>query len=176
MCTEGKPLPEKEVRKLNIKSKKLRIYLDTSVISYLQEEDAPEKMEDTRELWKLLQQDGYEVIISDITFEEVEGCDAEKRDILAEYMELINFSFVQATLQEDDLTEQYLMHNVLSEKNRTDLRHIACAVLNDCDYIISWNFKHFVNTKTIDKVNGVNLLLGLRETKIIPPPMLGGGM
>ncbi len=31
--------------------KKLRIYLDTSVISHLFAEDTPEKMEDTEVLW-----------------------------------------------------------------------------------------------------------------------------
>lgn len=31
--------------------RKLRIYLDTSVISYLNQEDVPEKMEQTQKLW-----------------------------------------------------------------------------------------------------------------------------
>jgi hypothetical protein len=65
---------------------------------------------------------------------------------------------------------------VLSKKSEDDLAHIACSVLNDFDYIVSWNFKHLVNVKTINKVNAVNILLGLREIKIIAPPMLEGGM
>jgi predicted nucleic acid-binding protein len=32
--------------------KKLKIYLDTSVISYPQQEDAPERMKDTLALWE----------------------------------------------------------------------------------------------------------------------------
>ena len=31
---------------------KLKIYLDTSVISHLQQEDVPEKMQETLELWE----------------------------------------------------------------------------------------------------------------------------
>jgi hypothetical protein len=34
--------------------RKLKVYLDTSVISYLYQLDAPEKMKDTLELWELL--------------------------------------------------------------------------------------------------------------------------
>ena len=34
--------------------KKQKIYLDTSVISYLHQEDAPEKMRDTLKLWEIL--------------------------------------------------------------------------------------------------------------------------
>ena len=32
---------------------KLRVYLDTSVISHLLQEDVPEKMADTRQLWEI---------------------------------------------------------------------------------------------------------------------------
>lgn len=37
--------------------RKLKIYLDTSVISYLEQEDVPEKMDQTKRLWKILQQE-----------------------------------------------------------------------------------------------------------------------
>ena len=36
-------------------NKKLKIYLDTSVVSYLQQEDVPEKMEITNRLWELFE-------------------------------------------------------------------------------------------------------------------------
>lgn len=32
--------------------RKIKVYLDTSVISYLPQEDSPERMKDTLELWK----------------------------------------------------------------------------------------------------------------------------
>ena len=38
--------------------KKQKIYLDTSVISYLHQEDAPEKMRDTLKLWEILKRAG----------------------------------------------------------------------------------------------------------------------
>lgn len=71
-----------------------------------------------------------------------------------------------------ELTEKYLKYGVLKEKSRDDLRHIALAVLAECDYIVSWNFKHFVNMKTITKVQAINKLLGYNEITIIPPLML----
>lgn len=33
--------------------RKLKVYLDTSVISHLLQEDVPEKMADTRQLWEM---------------------------------------------------------------------------------------------------------------------------
>ncbi len=53
-----------------------------------------------------------------------------------------------------------------------DLRHISVAVIADCDFIVSWNFKHFVNVNVINKVQAVNKLLGYYEITIIPPSML----
>jgi len=138
-------------------------------------DDVPEKMADTQELWELLQQDEYEVIISDLTFDELMRCNDEKRSDIAQYIALINYTQVPITPQQNELAQIYLKYKVLNNKSIDDLTHIACSVLNDCDYILSWNFKHFVNIKTIIKVNSVNLLLGFREVKIVPPSMILGG-
>ena len=48
-----------------------KIYLDTSVISHLQHEDVPEKMQDTLLFWRMLESGSYEVTISDITLMEL---------------------------------------------------------------------------------------------------------
>lgn len=46
--------------------RRLKVYLDTSVVSYLYQVDAPEKTQNTLELWKLFRNKVYEVYISDI--------------------------------------------------------------------------------------------------------------
>ena len=43
---------------------KLKVYLDTSVISYLYQLDAPERMEDTLEVWEMFRNKKYDVYIS----------------------------------------------------------------------------------------------------------------
>ena len=45
---------------------KIKIYLDTSVISHLEAEDTPEKMRDTLDFWRELEKDKYLVTISDL--------------------------------------------------------------------------------------------------------------
>ncbi|MCL1966064.1 MAG: PIN domain-containing protein [Candidatus Bathyarchaeota archaeon] len=152
--------------------KKLKLYLDTSTIGHLIANDVPEKMADTHELWGLLQQDKYEVIISDLVFDEINRCKTEKREALLRYITLIKYSVVSITPQQEELAQKYLQHGVLSKKSLDDLTHIACSVLNNCDCVVSWNFRHFVNIKTINRVNSVNILFGFREVKIVPPSML----
>ena len=53
---------------------KLKVYLDTSVISHLLQEDVPEKMADTRQLWKMFCSGKYDVYLSTVTLEELKGC------------------------------------------------------------------------------------------------------
>ena len=58
--------------------KKLKVYLDTSVVSYLYQEDTFERMQDTLALWELFRQGVYEVYISDIVLREIDRCTEEK--------------------------------------------------------------------------------------------------
>ena len=46
---------------------KLRVYLDTSVISHLLQEDVPEKMADTRQLWVMFRNGQHDVYLSTVT-------------------------------------------------------------------------------------------------------------
>jgi hypothetical protein len=63
-------------------AKKLKIYLDTSVISCLQATETPERMADTLCLWKDLEAGIYDVIISDITIDEINDCPEPKRSFM----------------------------------------------------------------------------------------------
>ena len=49
--------------------RKLKVYLDTSVISHLMQEDVPEKMADTLQLWELFREGVYDVYLSTVTLE-----------------------------------------------------------------------------------------------------------
>ena len=64
-------------------SRKIKVYLDTSVISYLDQQDAPEQMKETREVWERIKAGHYEVFISDVVLRELADCKEEaKRDLL----------------------------------------------------------------------------------------------
>lgn len=45
----------------NYHMNKIKIYLDTSVISYLDQKDAPEKMKETQDIWRLFKKGQYEI-------------------------------------------------------------------------------------------------------------------
>ena len=156
--------------------RKKKIYLDTSVISHLDAEDTPEKMEVTLKLWDILNKnDEYETYISYLAYEEIDEYREPKRTYMRDMINKIDYIELSKNKDIENLVNAYLNSNVLSEKSIDDLTHIAVAVLSDVDYIISWNFKHFVNIKTVKAVNLVNEALNYKAIEIIPPFMIVGG-
>lgn len=151
---------------------RLKIYLDTSVISHLKAEDTPEKMKDTLIFWEELKQGKYNIIVSDITIEELTSCPEPKRSFLFDLLNQIEFIEIEETEESVNLAQNYIRFGVLSKKSLDDCRHMAIATISECDFIVSWNFKHFVNIKTINKVQAVNKLLGFKEVLILPPSMI----
>ena len=56
-----------------------------------------------------------------------------------------------------------------------DALHIATAAINGMDYLVSWNFKHITNARTIPLVRKVCEESGLRCPEICTPQMLDEG-
>ena len=153
--------------------RKNRIYLDTSVISHLEAHDTPERMRDTQKFWDILGEGHlFEIFISSVTERELDDCPQPKRTFLLQHLADISFESIDETEEILALAEEYVKQGVLSKKHFNDLLHIAHAVVADCSIIASWNFKHFVNIRTIDRVNAVNLTNGYQQVKIVPPSML----
>jgi predicted nucleic acid-binding protein len=152
--------------------KKLKIYLDTSIISYLDQQDAPEKMAETLRLWEKIQAGEFDVFTSAVAIEELGRCNNEKLFRLKNYLNTINFTLLEKSGDVNDLAKLYVAANVLTQKSFDDCLHIAYACVYNCDMIISWNFKHIVNYKTISGVKSVNAVAGYKEMSIYTPTML----
>ena len=152
--------------------RKLKVYLDTSVISHLMQEDVPEKMADTLQLWEMFKSGAYEVYLSTVTLEEIAACPEPKRSKLRDYMGQIHFTTLDITDEVSEVTKKIIDMGILTKKSFDDCQHIGAAVVNECDCIISWNFKHIVNIKTIRGVRAITNLAGYRTIDILSPSVL----
>ena len=155
--------------------RKLRLYFDTSTISHLFAEDTPDKMRDTNLLWEDVINGKYEIFISPVVIDEIEGCNEPKRSQMFKRLGQIQFQILTQTDEIVRLAEEYITGGVLKEKSYADCLHIAFAVVYNCDIIISWNFKHLVNYMTINKVKIVNATNHYKEINIMPPINATGG-
>ena len=135
--------------------KKIRLYLDTSVISYLDQQDAPEKMKETQDVWDILRTNKYEIVISNIALGEIEECEQDKWLKLIDYITELDYIDYYANEETKELAELIINEGILKPKSRDDALHIASAILSDSDIILSWNFKHLVNIETINGVRKI---------------------
>lgn len=152
--------------------RKLKIYLDTSVISHLKHEDTPEKMNETLELWELIKNGKYRAYLSETTLDEIEGCSDVKRDILYKYLGEIEYDVINTNDEIIELADKLIEEGILKKKSRDDCMHIASAVISNCDIIVSWNFKHMVRAETINGVREVCYSNGYKIIDIYPPSLL----
>lgn len=155
--------------------RKMKVYLDISVISYLQQEDAPERMRDTQALWRLFEEGRYDICLSQVTLDEVSECPEPKRTVLYEYLSRIFYKKLVITDEVLRIANQIIELGILTPKSIDDCQHIATAVVYGCDCIISWNFKHIVNIKTIRGVRAITHLEGYKDIDIMNPSVLLGG-
>ena len=152
--------------------RKLKLYLDTSTISHLFADDTPEKMQDTKLLWHDFVKGKFKIFISQVVVDEIVKCPEPKRSQMLEQLRMIDFEVLDETDEVKSLAREYIKGGVLGGNSIDDCLHIAFAVVNDCDVIVSWNFKHLVNYRTISKVKAVNTINQYREISIMPPRML----
>ena len=152
--------------------KKIKVYLDTSVISYLDQEDAPEKTKETREVWKRFERGEFEIYLSQITLDELERCLEAKKNILYDYLGMIAYTRLNVNDETTALTRRIIELGILKPKNIADCQHIAISVVNGCDLLLSWNYRHMVNIKTIRGVRAITNLEGYTSIDIASPSVL----
>lgn len=129
-------------------------------------------MEQTRKLWRILQSGKYKIIISDLVLAEINECKEPKRRILKEYLSQINYERVNITEETEEIAFEIIDEGILNKKSFDDCMHIASAILNDCNIIVSWNFKHMVNVDTINGIRKITFARRYNNIDIYAPYVL----
>jgi len=148
---------------------KLRIYLDTSVFSAYYDERVVERRQQTEEFWA--RRNEFEVTTSELAREELEQTlDPTRRSQLLTLLD--GLTIYPLTDEIRHLAQQYLSAGVFTPLMLNDALHVAAAVLNRQDILLSWNFKHLVNRRRRARVTDINISLGLPTLEILAPPEL----
>lgn len=148
---------------------KPRIYLDTSVISAYLDDRLPERMRATIDFWGRLPE--YEVSISELDVAEVRATkEADRRQQMEDLIR--PFEILAVGEESRRLAREYVRRGVFSLATIEDALHVATAVTNRRDILVSWNFRHLVNRRRRALVNEVNILAGYPTIEIVSPPEL----
>ena len=154
--------------------KKMRIYLDTSIISAYFDYRKPVRQLITQ---KWFQNDikNFESFISSLVIQEINNNkDIELKENMFDMIIEHNFSVLDIDNESLSLAENYRKEVIKKEIN--DSIHIAIATINSLDAVVSWNFKHIVNLKTINTIHSINLLHNYKIVQIMTPENLGGNV
>ncbi len=150
--------------------KKLKLYLDTSVWNFYYADDAPEKMEVTRQFFEQLNAGNYQIYSSPVVIREIENADENIMALLSDLLARYTPIMLDVTDEIDELADIYLKEKIIPERKRDDALHIAIATVNEMDALISWNYKHLANLAKKEKVRSVNIVQGyLKELEMVTP-------
>jgi len=89
----------------------------------------------------------YDTYISELTIAEIERTpDQTLRSKMKQAIK--GFSILEINESVEELAKEYVKYGAVPESYPEDAYHIAVAVLNEMDYLLSWNFRHIVRRKT----------------------------
>jgi len=152
--------------------KKLKIYLDTSVISAYFDQQKPVRQIITQ---KWFQHDIKTVLpyISALVLDEI---NANPDEVLREKMlYLVDSASINVLDINDDILKLARFYReAIIPREINDSIHIAAATYYKMNAVVSWNFKHIVNLKTIKAIHEINMKNGYSVIEIISIENLGG--
>ncbi len=148
--------------------RKLKIYLDTSVISALFDARNPERKSLTESFFEQIE--SFDPFISEITIAKIER--TPDPALRSKMKEVSRFPVLFLTDDVEGLANEYVRYGAVPESYLEDAYHIAVAVINEMDCILSWNFRHIVRRKTRDIVKMVNTVNAFRHIEIMTPAEL----
>lgn len=144
--------------------RKLRVYLDTSVINFLFADDAPEKMEITKDFFnthiKLGIVDAY---VSGIVMDEISQTkDSMRRKQLLNVIREYHLALLPVEREEDieQLAHDYMRNGVIPRRKLNDALHVAMSTVCEMDALVSWNFRHLANIEKERRIVVVNQMNG----------------
>ncbi len=145
--------------------RKKRVYVESSVISYLTARPSIDivkltKQTQTRIWWE--QRDKWDVFISPTVMDEIRDGDrgaAQKRTDAA-----AGLSILPGSPEVSALAGNLLEGGLIPGKAGLDAVHIASATIHRMDYLITWNQKHIFN---LDRLEA--LYEAIRRRGYVPP-------
>ena len=149
--------------------KKLKLYLDTSIINFVIAEDSLIEKQVTRQLLREIEREKYEVFISEVVLLEINRAPEAISQKLKSIVKDLDAEELSIDQESQMLANRYIEEGIIPEKYENDALHIAIASVNNLDVIVSWNFRHIVKLKTKREVTGVNAIMGYKEIEIYSP-------
>ncbi len=153
---------------------KASVYIETTILSYLVSRPSRDLIvaahqQLTHEWWDR-HRISYDCYISQIVLNEItkgDPTESEKRQEIANMFELLDVNDKAAAIAEELIRKQ-----ILPPKAAQDAIHIAVAVVNGMDFLLTWNCAHIANARIEREISSLCQEKGLQSPVICTPEEL----
>jgi predicted nucleic acid-binding protein len=152
-----------------------RVYLETSVISYLSAFPSRDLVvaghqQVTRDWWE--QRTRFELYVSEAVIEEAKRGDS---DAARRRLDVINeIPVLPATREARELARSFLIAAALPAKAAFDALHVALAAIHGMNFLLTWNCTHIANAEIRPELELLCWKSGYRPPAICTPLELLG--
>ena len=151
-----------------------KVYLETSIISYLTARPSRDVVvaghqQTTRDWWET-QSQRFRLVASQLVVQEASARDstaAQQRLTMLAAVELLTASEIALAL-----AQVLVERGAVPTKAAADALHIAIAVTNGVEYLLTWNCRHIANASTRNQIERLCQTQGYEPTIICTPDEL----
>jgi len=150
------------------------LYLESTIPSYLAAKPSRDLIvashqQITHEWWSS-SRSRFDMYISEAVLDEAGRGDP---DAASRRLEIVkNLPVLALTKEIESLALEYLDSLALPGRARLDVIHLACAVIYELDYLLTWNCAHLANGVVIRRLQDFNSPRGLAIPVIVTPEEL----
>ncbi len=143
------------------KTRKLRVYADTSVFGGVFDEES-------QRFFALVRSGQILLLVSQVVVDELADAPGPVRDVL-ESLPPQSIEVADLTPEIIKLRQEYLAAGIVNPRSADDATHVAVATVSGADAIESWNFRHIVRLDKMRAYNLVNQDAGYGMLSIVSP-------
>ena len=146
-------------------------YIETSVVSYLTAKPSRDVVvaayqEVTREWWRNAS-DRFDLVASELVVSEAGAGDPKAAQTRLKMLEVV--SLLGATSEAETLAQTLIDLGAVPRQAAEDAAHIAIAVTNGINFLVTWNFRHIANATMRSRIEHTCRQAGYEPPVICTP-------
>ncbi len=150
-----------------------RVYVESSVISYLTARPAKKPIIRLRQLitidwWE--HRDRWDCFVSPIVSMEISRGDPNAAALRQEKVQFL--PELPSSPEADALGDLLVERKLVPESKKVDAYHLSLAAFHRSDYLLTWNQSHLDNLELRSRIEGLIQGWGLTPAKVITPERL----
>ena len=153
---------------------KPKVYVETTIISYLAARPSRDLIvaghqQITHEWWQISRHN-FAAVSSQLVAREAGAGDPEAADARLAF--LAGLTLLEITEEALTLAQRLLQAKAIPQDFPEDALHVAVAVVNGIEYLLTWNYKHLANAGMRSKIEATCRELGYEAVVICTPEEL----